>query len=163
MYRKDLSEKQCLTGILDIDMIEDYVLSGFFIAHFSVCGCTFSSQLITLLFLFQLSMLRFSVWLFMLQISAQLSHFKRYHPAFQCMPEGKSGLILFTLGAFGQQLPFYSSNWGPKSKTQVSYWWSCISLFAHMFSVKTSTHSPTIHSSTYILQRENSFCLASDP
>ena len=66
---------------------------------------------------------------------------------------------------------FYSSDWGQKSKTRVSYWWSCISLFAHVFSVKTSTYSPTIHSSTYrhsptynlqlyilqlyILQREN--------
>ena len=64
---------------------------------------------------------------------------------------------------------FYSSNWGQKSKTRVSYWWSCISLFVYVFSVKTSTHSPTIHSSTYRhsptynLQHENSFCLASDP
>ena len=47
-------------------------------------------------------------------------------------------------------LEFYSSNWGPESKTQVSYWWSWISLFAHVFSVKTSTVSPTIHSPTII-------------
>ena len=38
---------------------------------------------------------------------------------------------------------YNSSNWGQKSKTRVSYWWSCISLFAHVFSVKTSTYSPT--------------------
>ena len=54
---------------------------------------------------------------------------------------------------------FYNSNWGQKSKTRVSYWWSCISLFLHVFSVKTSTYFPTIHSSTYNLQVENSFCL----
>ena len=55
---------------------------------------------------------------------------------------------------------FYSSNWGQKSKTRVTYWWSWISLFAHVFSVKC-TRSPTIqsstcrHSPTYNLQREN--------
>ena len=31
---------------------------------------------------------------------------------------------------------FKGSNWGQKSKTRVSYWWRCISLFAHVFSVK---------------------------
>ena len=47
---------------------------------------------------------------------------------------------------------FYNSNWGQKSKTRVSYWWRCISLFAHAFSVKKQAiHSPTIHSSTYRL------------
>ena len=37
----------------------------------------------------------------------------------------------------------HSSNWSQKSKTRVSYWWRYISLFAHVFSVKTSVHSPT--------------------
>ena len=42
---------------------------------------------------------------------------------------------------------FYSSNWDQKSKTRISYWWSCISSFAHVFRVKNKrTHSPTIHS-----------------
>ena len=45
-----------------------------------------------------------------------------------------------------------SSNWGKKSKTQVSYWWRCISLFAHVFSVKY-THSPTIHTPTWKLKQ----------
>ena len=36
-----------------------------------------------------------------------------------------------------------SSNWGQKSETRVSYWWRCVFLFAHVFSAKTSTHSPT--------------------
>ena len=45
---------------------------------------------------------------------------------------------------------FYSSNWGQKSKTRVSYWWSCISLFAHVFSVKC-LHNLQL----YILQRGN--------
>ena len=45
---------------------------------------------------------------------------------------------------------FYSSNWGKKSKTRVSYWWSCISLFTHVFNVKNKhTHSPTIQSPTW--------------
>ena len=63
---------------------------------------------------------------------------------------------------------FYSSNWGQKSKTRVSYWWSCISLIAHVLGVKC-VRSPIIHSSTYRHsliynpQCENSFCLASDP
>ena len=86
----------------------------------------------------------------------------------------------------------YSSNWGQKSKTRVSYWWSCISLFAHVFSVKC-VRSPTIHPSTWKLKQNKctrkcskrgntprkwwfksnqfikrihvltSFCLASDP
>ena len=43
---------------------------------------------------------------------------------------------------------FYSSKWGQKLKIWVSYWWSCISLFVHVFSVKC-IRSPTIHSSTY--------------
>ena len=47
---------------------------------------------------------------------------------------------------------FYSSTWDQKSKTWVSYWWRCISLFAHVFSVKNKcTHSPTIHSPTWKL------------
>ena len=55
---------------------------------------------------------------------------------------------------------FYSSNWGQKSKTRVSSWWSWISLFSHVFSVKCirspTIHSPTYrHSPTYNLQREN--------
>ena len=87
---------------------------------------------------------------------------------------------------------FNSSNWGQKSKTWVSYWWSCISLFAHVFSVKC-IRSPTIHSPTWKLKQNKcirkcskkgntprnwwsksnqlikrihvltSFCLASDP
>ena len=36
----------------------------------------------------------------------------------------------------GFEYYFNSSNWGQKSKTRVSYWWRCISLFAHEFSVK---------------------------
>ena len=48
---------------------------------------------------------------------------------------------------------FYSSNCVQKSKTRVSYWWSYISLFAHVFSVRTSTHSPTIHSPTWKLKQ----------
>ena len=47
--------------------------------------------------------------------------------------------------------PCNSSNWGQKSKTRVSYWWRCISLFAHVFSVKTYIHILQL----YILQREN--------
>ena len=44
--------------------------------------------------------------------------------------------------------------WGQKSQTRVSYWWSCISLFAHMFSLKNMhTHSPTIHSPTWKLKQ----------
>ena len=50
---------------------------------------------------------------------------------------------------------FNSSNWGQKSKTRVLYWWSCISLFAHVFRVKCihspTTHSPTIQSPTWKL------------
>ena len=86
---------------------------------------------------------------------------------------------------------FYSSNWRQKSKIRVSYWWSCISLFAHVFSVKC-IRSPTIHSPTWKLKQNKctrkcskkgnttrkwwfksnqfkrihvltSFCLASDP
>ena len=84
-----------------------------------------------------------------------------------------------------------SSNWGQKSKTRVSYWWSCISLFAHVLGVKC-VRCPIIHSSTWKLKQNKctrkcskrgntprkwwfksnqfkrihvltSFCLASDP
>ena len=87
---------------------------------------------------------------------------------------------------------FNSSNWGQKSKTWVSYGWRCISLLVHVFSLKTITHSPTIHSPTWKLKQNKytrkyfkkgntpwkwfksnqiikrihvltSFCLASDP
>ena len=102
----------------------------------------------------------------------------------------KFGLVLWHIN---QCRLFYSSNWGQKSKTWVSYWWSCISLVAHVFSVKDKrTHSPTIHSPTWKLKQNKrtrkcskkgntprkwwfksnqfqrihlltSFCLASDP
>ena len=84
-----------------------------------------------------------------------------------------------------------SSNWGQKSKTRVSYWWSCISLFAHVLGVKC-VRCPIIHFSTWKLKQNKcthkcskrgntprkwwfksnqfkrihvltSFCLASDP
>ena len=59
----------------------------------------------------------------------------------------ESGLMIISIWDFN------SSNWGQKSKTRVSYWWRCISLFAHVFSVKTSIHSPTIHSETWKLKQ----------
>ena len=56
-------------------------------------------------FSFQLFVLHFCFQLFTLRVSVQLCHFKLNCPTFHFAPVGKRGLILFTLGASGQQPP----------------------------------------------------------
>ena len=74
-------------GILNLDMIKNYVLLGVFIGvHFSYTWSCFSSQQLMPCFLFQQSM----SW-----VSVQLYHFKLNCPAFQFILVGKRGLWLF--------------------------------------------------------------------
>ena len=90
-------------------MIENYVLSGFFVAHFPARGHTFSSQLLTPHISFHLFMSHFSFQPFTQRVSAQLSGFKLTCPALQFAPARQKGSHSFYSRSFRSANFHYSS------------------------------------------------------